>query len=97
MMSELTNTKSRPSRRPTRSPATLHDILTAWQRGDLGTRHAMSLAGVDTIADLYGAARSSAVPIRKELLAREKAAADRATAAIRARLAQDQAARPVRP
>ena len=68
------------------TPVTLHDVLVAWQNGRLTARQAMARSGIDTIAGLYGAARSSAVPVRKTLLVREKAAADAATAAIRGRL-----------
>jgi hypothetical protein len=38
--------------------------LEAWQQGEITYRRALRLVGVDTIADLYEAARSSGVDIR---------------------------------
>lgn len=64
---------------------TLHDILRAWQAGTIPSARAMALSGIDTIGELYAAARSSGVPLRKTLLAAEEAAAESAIAAIRAK------------
>lgn len=43
---------------------TLHDILVAWQTGNLGYRRAMQLAQIDTLDELYEAAQHSGVSIR---------------------------------
>lgn len=43
---------------------TLHDILIAWQAGDIGYRRAMQLAQIDTLDELYEAAHLSGVAIR---------------------------------
>lgn len=32
---------------------TLHDILVAWQAGEIGYRRAMQLAQIDTLDELY--------------------------------------------
>lgn len=44
----------------------LHDILTAWQDGRMDYRHAMDLAQIDTLGELYRAAEHSGVAIRTE-------------------------------
>ena len=66
----------------------MHEVLVAWQAGRIGYRRAIDLAGVDSLPELYAAARSSGVPLRKTLLPEEKRAADYATAAIIRRLAE---------
>lgn len=45
---------------------TLHDILTAWQRGEIDYRRALELARIDTLSELYKAAEHSGVAIRTE-------------------------------
>lgn len=42
----------------------LHDILTAWQAGEMPYRTALDLAQIDTLDELYDAAELSGVPIR---------------------------------
>jgi hypothetical protein len=44
----------------------VHEALEAWQQGEITYRRALRLVGVDTIADLYAAARSSGVDVRIE-------------------------------
>ncbi|MEJ0052510.1 MAG: hypothetical protein WDN02_15135 [Methylovirgula sp.] len=67
-------------------PESLYDILTAWQSGSLTARRAMRRAGLDTVGDLYAAAASSGVRLRRHLLTAEQAASDAATKAIRKKL-----------
>ena len=52
-------------------PASLYDLLVAWQAGEIGYREAMSRAGVDTLDELYDAAKLSGVTIRGDLTAAE--------------------------
>ena len=52
----------------TQGPQTLHEVLTAWRKGQISNETAMRLSGIDHLADLYEAARNSAVPIRKTRL-----------------------------
>ena len=73
------------------APASIHDLLVAWQAGRLTSRQVMGLTGIESFDELYLAARHSGVPLRKTLLAREKRAADFATAAIRERLSRERA------
>jgi hypothetical protein len=54
---------------------TLHDILVAWQAGEIGYRRAMQLAQVDTLDELYEAANLSGVEIRSKLTPDEDAMA----------------------
>jgi hypothetical protein len=54
---------------------TLHDILVAWQAGEIGYRRAMQLAQVDTLDELYEAANLSGVEIRSKLTSDEDAMA----------------------
>lgn len=75
-------------------PETLHEVLVAWQAGRLTARQAMYLCGLEGFADLYAAASSSGVPLRKTLLPAEKKAANLATAAIRNRMAMEGKDRP---
>lgn len=42
----------------------LHDILTAWQAGEIGYRRALELSQIETLDELYEAAELSNVPIR---------------------------------
>jgi hypothetical protein len=51
----------------------------------------MRLSGIDHLADLYEAARNSAVPIRKTMLPQETQAAQMATQAILKRRASESA------
>lgn len=62
---------------------TLHDILVAWQAGEIGYRRAMQLAQIDTLDELYEAAHNSGVRIRKELTSDEEAMAKIVTDLIR--------------
>jgi hypothetical protein len=45
---------------------TLHDVLTAWQKGAIGYREALERAHIDTLDELYQAASNSGVPIRAD-------------------------------
>jgi hypothetical protein len=47
-------------------PMGVYEALEAWQQGEITYRRALRLIGVETIADLYEAARSSGVEIRRE-------------------------------
>ena len=69
-------------------PETVHEILVAWQAGRIGWRRAVDLVGVPGLPELYDAAHSSGVPVRKTLLPQEKRAAARAVTSIRQRLAR---------
>lgn len=42
-----------------------HDILQAWQAGDISYRDAMGLTASESLLELYQACRSSGVPLRK--------------------------------
>jgi hypothetical protein len=64
-------------------PESLYDILTAWQAGSLTAAKAMRRAGLQTVGELYAAAASSGVRLRRHLLPAEQAAAVAATKAIR--------------
>ncbi len=55
---------------------TLHDILVAWQAGDIGYRRAMQLAQIDTLDELYEAAHNSGVQINTKLTSDEEAMAN---------------------
>lgn len=55
---------------------TLHDILVAWQAGDIGYRRALDLAQIDTLDELYEAANLSGVKIRTDLTTEEQAMAN---------------------
>lgn len=48
-----------------------HDILLAWQAGDIGYREAMELTASESLFELYEACRSSGVPLRKRLTRHE--------------------------
>lgn len=54
---------------------TLHDILVAWQAGEIGYRRALQLAQIDTLDELYEAAHDSRVPISSKLTSDEEAMA----------------------
>lgn len=56
--------------------ASPHDILAAWQAGDINYREAMELTASESLFELYEACRSSGVPLRKDLTARELAVVD---------------------
>lgn len=51
--------------------ASPHDILQAWQDGDIGYREAMRLTACESLFELYQACRSSGVSVRSELTAEE--------------------------
>jgi hypothetical protein len=68
---------------PPRDLCALSDILEAWQRGEIGYRRAMSLAGIDSLLELYEAARVSRVPIRLILTEAELVQAEMVTQALR--------------
>lgn len=55
--------------------ATVHDILVAWQAGEIGYRRALELTQIDTLDELYEAAHLSGVEIRMELTPDEQAMA----------------------
>lgn len=46
---------------------TLHDVLTAWQNGDISYREALERAHIDTLDELYEAAANSGVSVRTQL------------------------------
>lgn len=54
---------------------TLHDILVAWQAGEIGYRRALQLTKIDTLDELYDAAALSGVEIRTKLTSDEQAMA----------------------
>lgn len=56
--------------------ASPHDILQAWQDGEIGYREAMRLTACDNLFELYQACRSSGVEIRSDLTAAEMRAVD---------------------
>ena len=53
----------------------LHDILVAWQNGEMSYRHALDLAQIDTLDELYEAAALSGVVLRTRLTDAEDASA----------------------
>ena len=53
-------------------PATLHDLLVAWQAGEIGYREALRRARIDTLGELYEAAELSGVPLSKDLWPEER-------------------------
>ncbi len=63
-------------------PMGVHEALEAWQQGEITYRRALRLVGVDTIADLYEAARSSGVDIRIEPTPQEVHLSDQAIGLI---------------
>jgi hypothetical protein len=48
-------------------PASLHDILTAWQAGAIGYREALERAKLDSLEELYEAAELSGVALSTDL------------------------------
>ena len=56
--------------------ASPHDILQAWQDGEVGYREAMQLTACENLFELYQACRSSGIAIRSELTAEEMRAVD---------------------
>jgi hypothetical protein len=69
-------------------PMGVHEALEAWQQGEITYRRAMRLLGVDTIDDLYTAALSSGVSIRRGALSSEIELSNRAIALIDRQLAK---------
>ena len=63
---------------------TLHDILVAWQAGEIGYRRALQLARIDTLDELYEAAHLSQVAVRTEPTSEEQAMAGIVVDLIRA-------------
>jgi hypothetical protein len=55
-----------------------HDILVAWQDGEIGYREAMALTACENLFELYEACRSSCVAIRRELTPAEMLVVDAA-------------------
>jgi hypothetical protein len=51
--------------------ASPHDILQAWQDGDVGYREAMKLTDCESLFELYQACRSSGVAFRSVLTDQE--------------------------
>lgn len=62
----------------------VHDALEAWQAGDLSSKRAMTLSGAENVMELYAFASTCGVEIRTKMTPTELAAADAATASIRA-------------
>jgi hypothetical protein len=62
----------------------VHDALEAWQAGDLSSKRALALTGAENVMELYAFASTSGVEIRTKMTPAELAAADAATAIIRA-------------
>jgi hypothetical protein len=60
----------------------VHEALEAWQQGEITYRRALRLVGVDTIADLYEAARSSGIDIRLDPRPQEVHLSDQANRLI---------------
>ena len=54
----------------------LHNILVAWQAGEVSYRTALDLTQIDTLDELYEAAALSGVALRTNLTADEKAMAE---------------------
>lgn len=48
-------------------PASLYDILVAWQADEIGYREALERAKLDTLDELYDAAELSGVPLSIDL------------------------------
>lgn len=69
-------------------PASLHDILIAWQAGEIGYREALDRSKIETLDELYDAAALSGVPLSAELDAVERAQATRVAALIRDQIRQ---------
>jgi hypothetical protein len=61
----------------------VHDALEAWQAGEITAARAIALTGAAGLLHLYGLAGECGVEIRTEPTPEERAAADRATAAVR--------------
>jgi len=53
-------------------PASLYDLLVAWQAGQIGYRQAMERAQIETLDELYEAAHNSGVTISPELTPAER-------------------------
>lgn len=53
-------------------PATLHDLLIAWQAGEIGYREALRRARIETLGELYEAAELSGVPLSTDLWPEER-------------------------
>ena len=62
----------------------VHDALEAWQAGDLSSSRAMALTAAENIMELYAFASTCGVEIRTKMTPAELAAADAATASVRA-------------
>lgn len=58
--------------RKLRLPATLYDLLVAWQAGQISYRQAMERAQIETLDELYEAAHNSGVTISPELTPAER-------------------------
>lgn len=53
-------------------PASLHDLLVAWQAGKIGYREAMERAQIETLDELYEAAHLSGVAVSPDLTPAER-------------------------
>jgi len=71
----------------------LHDILVAWQAGEISYRTALDLTQIDTLDELYQAAALSGVALRTNLTADEKAMAEIVAPLIRRQRELDHTAR----
>lgn len=63
----------------------VYEALEAWQAGDITFRRCMRMTGVDDVAELYAAAKSSGVAI-KGVSPRDQALLDRAARILGKRL-----------
>lgn len=61
-----------------------HDVLLAWQAGEIGYREAMELTSSESLFGLYHACRSSGVPLRRHLTQRELDVVERVVADLEA-------------
>jgi hypothetical protein len=66
----------------------VHGPLQAWQAGDLSSKRAMSLTGAENVMELYAFATTCGVAIRTQMTPSELAAAEAATASIRATMSE---------
>lgn len=60
-----------------------HDILVAWQDGQIDYREAMALTACENLFQLYQACRSNGVPLRKTLTPKEREGVERVVAALK--------------
>lgn len=68
---------------PLSRPASLHEILVAWQDGAIGYREALARARLDTLDELYEAAELSGVALSGDLDPAEREQARMVAALLR--------------